>query len=166
MEPATWDNCQADLTFDGAWVDLLVPGADSRTQWETFWTTLRVGPFDLQADRAGEPIPLPQSASWIFAAREQNPIVVAVRVGTVTASCHFFGGNLELDIDPREVNDPASFESVLTLMRFVASAIGLPIVAVAEGGTPPQAFLSVAPDGQATRLPTGPIPDPRPIRPH
>ncbi len=165
MEPATWANCRADFAFDGAWVDLIVPGADTLTHWETGWAALRGGPFALQAFRDSEPIPLPGSAAEIFDARERDSIMVSVRVGTLTANCHFVGGDLELDIDPREVADPTSFEAVLTLMRFMAATIGLPMIAVAEGGTPAFAFLSVSPEGQATYLPAGSIGISEPTRP-
>jgi hypothetical protein len=41
---------------------------------------------------------------------------------------------------------------VLAIMRFVAAAVRLPVVAVAEGGNPANAFLQVSPDGQAAFL--------------
>src|SRR5262249_33764499 len=59
----------------------------------------------------------------------------------------------KLDIDRREVVGKESFESVLALMRFVAAAVGLPVLAAPEGGTPRYAFLRVSPDGQAEFLP-------------
>jgi len=77
--------------------------------------------------------------------------------GTVTANCHFFGGDLELDIDPREVVAESAFESVLAVMRFVAAAVGMPVVAVAEGGTQAFAFLRVLPDSQVEFLRAGSV---------
>lgn len=156
MEAATWDNCRADFAFDGALLDLVVPGTGD-AEWEVFWSALRAGPFGLQAFRDGEPILLPNSAAWVFGEREVASIMVSVRSGTITANCHFFGGHLKLDIDPREVTSQAAFESVLAVMRFVASAVDLPTIIVAEGGTPAYAFLRVLPDGQAMFLPVGSI---------
>lgn len=92
----------------------------------------------------------------MFAERGVASVAVSVRSGTVTANCHFCGGDLELDIDPREVTNAAAFESVLAVMRFVAAAVRLPVVAVAEGGTPAYAFLRVSPDGQAEFVGLGP----------
>jgi hypothetical protein len=156
MEPATWANCRADFAFDGALVDLLVPGTGP-VEWEAFWAALRSGPFELRAFREGEPIPLPETAAWIFAEREQAGVMVSVRSGTITANCHFFGGDLKLDIDPREVVDEPAFESVLAVMRFVAAALQLPVLAVAEGGSPRYAFIRVSPDGQTVFLPPGSV---------
>src|SRR5688572_22968260 len=154
MQPATWKNCRKDLTFDGALVDLLVPGTDP-AEWEAFWKALRSGPFELRAFREGTPIPLPETAAWFFAATEEAGVMVSVRSGTITANCHFFGGDLTMDIDPREVTGEAAFESVLAVMRFVAAALGLPVFATAEGGTPNCAFVRVSPDGRAEFLPPG-----------
>lgn len=83
--------------------------------------------------------------------------MVSVLAGSVTANCHFFGGDLKLDIDPREVVADSAFESVLAVMRFIAVAVQLPVFAVAEGGTPAYAFLRVSPDGEAEFLPGGSV---------
>ena len=154
MEAATWDNCRADFAFDGAMIDLIAPGTGG-AEWEAFWAELRAGPFALQAFRDGEPIPLPESAAWAFAEREVASVLVSVLSGPVTANCFFFGGDLELDIDPREVTSAAAFESVLAVMRLVAAGVRLPVFAVAEGGTPAGAFLQVSPDGRAAFLRAG-----------
>ena len=156
MEAATWDLCRADFAFDGALIDLLAPGTGP-ADWEAFWSALRAGPFGLRAFRDGEPIPLPDSAAWTFAEREVASVMVSVVAGGVTANCHFFGGDLELDIDPREVTSEAAFEAVLAVMRFVAAAVRLSVFAVAEGGTPAFAFLRVSADGQAVFLPAGSV---------
>jgi hypothetical protein len=156
VEPATWDNCRADFAFDGALIDLLAPGTGD-AEWEAFWSALRDGPFGLRAFRDGEPIPLPESAAWALAEREVASVMVSVLSGTVTANCHFFGSDLELDIDPREIVGSAAFESVLAVMQFVAAVVRLPVFAVAEGSTPTYAFLRVMPDGQAAYLRAGSV---------
>ena len=97
METTTWNTCRANFTFDGALIDLLAPGTDG-AEWEAFWAALRTGPFELRAFRDGEPIPLPESAAWAFAEREVASVTVSVLAGAITANCHFFGGDLELDI--------------------------------------------------------------------
>ena len=151
MGAATWGTCRADFAFDGALIDVLAPGTGD-AEWEAFWLALRAGPFELRAIRDGEPIPLPESAAWIFAEQEVASVTVSVLSGTVTAICHFFGGDEILDIDPREVTSEVAFGSVPAVMRFAAAAIKLPVLAVAEAGTPEYAFLRVSPDGQAEFL--------------
>jgi hypothetical protein len=152
VEVATWANCRADFAFDGALVDLIAPGT-SIVEWEAFWVALRSGPFGLQAYRDGEPIPPPESVAWVVAEREVATVMVSVKVGAVTANCHFFGSDLELDLDPREIISESAFESVLSLMRFVAGTVGRPVLATPEGGNSQHAFLSVSPGGQSWFLP-------------
>jgi hypothetical protein len=152
--PATWENCIAEFAFDGALIDLLVPGTGP-SQWEVFWAALRGGPFELQAFRDGEPLQLPASAAWARAERQAASVMVSIVAGAITANCHFFGGDLELDIDPREIITESAFESVLAIMRFTAMAVQLPVFAVAEGGSPESAFLQVSPVGQGEYLPAG-----------
>ena len=156
VEAACWANCRADFAFDGALVDLLAPGTGPG-EWEAFWTALLAGPFGLQAFREGEPVPRPESAAWFFAEGEAAPVMVSVLAGPITANCHFFGGDLKLDIDPREVGSEAAFESVLAVMRLVAAAVRKPVFAGAEGGRPEYAFIRVSPDGRAVFLKAGSV---------
>jgi hypothetical protein len=151
MEAATWANCRADFSFNGAFVDLIAYTAGS-AEWDAFWAALRSGPFELRAYQDGEPIPLPETVAWFLAEQEKATVMVSVLSRTVTANCHFFS-DLELDIDPREVVSEEAFESVLALMRFVAAAVGLPVLASPEGGGPEHAFLRVLSNGQAEFLP-------------
>src|SRR5262245_14133511 len=132
MELATWANCRADFAFDGALVDLVCPGTGA-AEWEAFWTCLRKGKFGLKAFRDGKPIPLPESVAWVFSEQEVASVGVSVVAGSVTANCFFHGGDLELDIDPREVTSEPAFQSVLTIMRFIAESLCLPVLAVGEG---------------------------------
>ncbi len=152
MEEASWANCQSEFAFDGSLVDLIVIGTEP-AHWESFWTALRSGPFGLQAYRDGESIPLPATAEWAFVEREVASVTVQVMAGTVNIKCHFFGGELELDLDPREVVGERAFDSVLALMRLVAASVGLPILATSEGGGAEYGFLRVSPDGRAVFLP-------------
>ncbi len=74
--------------------------------------------------------------AWVFSEQKVASVGVAALAGSVTANCYFHGGDLALDVDPREVTGKAAFESVLNIMRFIANALGLPVFAVAEGSTP------------------------------
>jgi hypothetical protein len=145
---ACWENCRDEFTFDGGLVDLIAPGT-TPAEWETFWAALRSGPFDLRVWRDNAPIPTPETAAWCLGEQSAASVYASVRAGKVTANCHFFGGDLELDIDPREVVDEAAFESVLSLMRLVAAAIRLPVLATPESGGAARAFLRVLPAGPA-----------------
>jgi hypothetical protein len=155
MEPATWKNCRAEFAYDrsqGAFNDLVAPGTGP-AEWEAFWSALGAGPFEVQAYRDGEPIPLPESARWVFSHREEASYSLSISAGNVSAGCTFNEYDLKLHIDPRGVVGESEFESVLAIMRFVAAAVRLPVFAVTEGGSAEHAFVRVTPDGQAEFLP-------------
>jgi hypothetical protein len=158
MEEASWVNCQPEFAIDGSLVDLIAPGTGP-AQWESFWSALRSGPYDLQAYRDGEPVPLPETAASAIAERAVASVTVQVMAGTVNINCHFFGGDLELDIDRREIVSEQNFNSVLALMRFVAASVDLPILATPEGGGVEYAFLRVSSDGRAVLIPPRSKPD-------
>jgi hypothetical protein len=158
MEPATWETCRADFAFDGALIDLQVPNS-GQAEWDMFWSALRVGPFKLFGYRDGEPHQLPETLAEILVECEVAAVMVSVQSGGITANVHFgfAGGELELDIDPREVVNESAFEAVLAVMKFVAAAVRLAVYATAEGGSVLYAFLRVTPDGQAVLLPEGSV---------
>jgi hypothetical protein len=156
MEPATWKNCRAEFAYDrsqGAFIDLVAPGTGP-AEWEAFWSALRACPFEVLAYREHEPIPLPESAAWMFAEQEVASVYLCIVADGVTANIsHFSHSEIRMHIDPREVLEDSAFESVLSIMRFVAAAVRLPVVVHTEGGSAEYAFLRVTPDGQAEYLP-------------
>jgi hypothetical protein len=100
--------------------------------------------------RDGERIPFPESFAWVTVEQERASVMLSVLVDGVTANCFFFTRHeIELDIDTREVKSEAAFESVLKLMRFIACATCLTVVAVPEGGDRKSAFLRAPPSGDA-----------------
>jgi hypothetical protein len=151
VEPATWHNCRSHIYGDGASLALMVPDS-GLAGWEVLLWALKAGPFELRAFSENEPIPLPSSAAWAFTEqRDIRPVRVAVLAGAITANCRFFGGDIDLDIDPEQLTDEASFESMLAIMRIAAAALRLPVFAVsADQYTEP--FLRVSPEGAAMLL--------------
>jgi hypothetical protein len=152
MTDATWESCQQDLAHHfGGLLDLLVPGTND-ADWERFWAALRAGPFPFQTLRDGEPIPPPESAAWIFAERETVGVIVRIDVHGLQANCHFFGGELEVDLDPREITGETAFASMLHLQHFLATTLNRPAFAAFEGDGAARAFVQMTPDGQSTYL--------------
>jgi hypothetical protein len=88
--------------------------------------------------------------------------MACVLSGTLSANLHFFDSDLKFYIDCDEVVSGEAFESVLAIMRFLAAALGLSVLAVVEGNSPQDAFLRMSPDGQAVFLPSGSV---RPAEP-
>ena len=71
--------------------------------------------------------------------------LLRVKFGAATANCHFFvESEIELDLDPREIQSANSHNEVLSFLEGLAAAIGKPVVVTPENGqsTP---FLSFDP---------------------
>ena len=75
------------------------------------------GPFPVRAFRDGEPFP---TAARALAEAKEASVVASVHAGAVIANCHFHGGDVEFDVQPREVVDEAAFERTV--------AAGVPMV--------------------------------------
>lgn len=70
---------------------------------------------------------------------------MTVQVGSASVNCHFFvDSELELDIDPREVNSASQHNQLLEFAEQIASALQKPIVLTPEN-TPESPLLSFQP---------------------
>ncbi|MDC6166482.1 hypothetical protein [Paucibacter sp. XJ19-41] len=79
----------------------------------------------------GAEMPLP-SVEDIFSNREVSHLL-QVSVGRVTVNCHFFvPGEIELDIDPRDVNGPQEHAVVLEILEQLAQGASKSVVVTAE----------------------------------
>ncbi|MDI9238009.1 hypothetical protein QLQ15_03700 [Lysobacter sp. LF1] len=150
-QPATWDNSRAHFAPDGALIDLIVPGSGHARHWEALWTALRASSFELRATKDGVRIPLPETAACALAQRATVGVMATIDGGGMTANWHFFEGDIEVDLDPRDIGDERAFEFVLELMQTMANAIGLRVWATPEGGAVARAFLVAMRGGEAVQ---------------
>jgi len=157
MLAATFANCSNKLTPDGALIDLIAASTTSR-HWAALWIKLRDGPFATRTSRDGLPIPLPSSAGAAAADSASASLQVSILAGSIVANCHAFEGDIEFDVDPRQIQSSSSFDDLLMLMRFLAVTTGLSISAAPEGGGLARAFLCVAPDGSSVFTSAGGAP--------
>jgi hypothetical protein len=157
LPAATFEYCRNDVAFDGALIDVLVPGVDTR-QCELFWTSLLSLHGAITVTRDGESVAVPKT--WLEGSAEAQDAAVtaSIKMGALTVNCHFFDGELELDVDPREVNSEQAFEDLIGLMRLASSSTGLKALATPEGGRSEHAFICVLPDGSAMYIPSRAVP--------
>jgi hypothetical protein len=70
----------------------------------------------------------------IFLNRDGSHLL-RVNLGTATASCHFFvASEIELDLDPREIQSPKAHGEVLAFLEGLAGAVGKPVLLTPENG--------------------------------
>ena len=104
----------------------------SLADWEAFLALAST----YQCDHSfhGEPCPVP-AAEEIFGALGGSNHLLSISLGGVTANCHFFAeGEIELDIEPREVRGPEEHSRVMRFVEQLSSATGKPALIAPENG--------------------------------
>ncbi|MGS5088007.1 hypothetical protein ACVC7V_16100 [Hydrogenophaga sp. A37] len=62
--------------------------------------------------------------------------LLRIDLGGATANCHFFmASEIELDVDPREVQNADAHDAVLSFVEGMARAIGRPVLLTPENGS-------------------------------
>lgn len=116
--------------IDGSLRDVYVLGTDER-DWELFVELVRGLPHEYSFD--GQATSLP-SVKELFARRDVAHLL-RIPVGNAHAHCHFFViDELELDLDPREIQDAASHDLVLGFLAGLADLLAKPLLLAPENG--------------------------------
>jgi hypothetical protein len=80
-----------------------------------------------------QPRPMPDTPHEIFALRERDPVLLRVFLNHIQLNCHFFWmGDLELDLDPREIDDADDERRVTTFVDGLGQALQRPVVMTFE----------------------------------
>lgn len=83
----------------------------------------------------GEEAALPQQAITIFLLRESESPLLAINRQGLLIHCHFFWpGEIEFDIDPREVTSEDRFSELVAFMKSVSDAVGKEFIMTHETG--------------------------------
>ncbi len=117
-----WNRCSAVFKPDGALRDLIVNGT-SVEDWGRFRWFLAGGDYTLTFYRDDEEEELPEEFSSLVEEPEIG-LLLQVDLGQVVLFCHFFGADeIELDLQPEDVNSEEALESVLNFMMDLGNAL-------------------------------------------
>ncbi len=87
--------------------------------------------YGYQYSYAGQDHPLPE-VEEIFTARD-GPHLLSVKLGRVTANCHFFvPDEIELDFDPREIDSDSDHYEVLRFLEALGEGTNKKVSVTAE----------------------------------
>jgi hypothetical protein len=129
-----WEAQQRLFEWDGSWRDLYVLDTQVR-DWQRLLDHLRQREEQLTFTIDDIAHPLPPTVEAIFAVREHASPFLSIRMDQVQVNCHFFGpGQIEFDIDPREITDPAAFTLLLNFMADVGAAVEKEVRLTPENG--------------------------------
>ena len=116
---------------DGSLRDIYIQNVTIE-HWETFLSFIRDGGFGYRYARDGSAARLPPTATQILGDKS-SAHNLGIDLGGVEACCHFFAEDeIELDIDPREVNSPGSEEKVLNFMALLGAALDRDVILTEE----------------------------------
>jgi hypothetical protein len=118
-----WTTLQSLFTWDGSYRDLYIFATDIH-DWQRLIDGLRTRDMQLTFSLDGVVQPLPPSLQAVFAAREYASPFLSIVLDHIQINCHFFGaGQIEFDIDPREITDTVALSNLLTFMDAVGSIL-------------------------------------------
>ncbi len=128
LDNVTWERCRDEFNWQGGLLDIYVDPA-SLLDWELFIRTLPVWPYKTEYSQDLQAMPIPTDVSDIFfIAREEASTLLKIFAGAIQVNCHFFSEDeLEFDIDPRDVDSAADFDSLLGFMRRLGLLLKQPV---------------------------------------
>lgn len=104
--------------------------------WETLITLARAHEHEYKRDGVADALP---NAQTVFQDREHSHLL-SVIIGKVSINCHFFiPEEIELDINPREIEGQKEHTSILQFIEQLAEATQKDVVITAENS--PDAVL-------------------------
>lgn len=130
MNRPAYDEVSGLWEIEGSLRDVYVLQTDP-SDWEKL---MEFGAsFSLTYTFDGTKCALPNVDS-VFSNRDGSHLL-RVNLGSATANCHFFGmSEIELDLDPREIQNPKTHDEVLSFIEGLAGAIRKPVLITPENG--------------------------------
>lgn len=76
---------------------------------------------------------IPDRAEDAFEARADASVLLSFSIGNAVLKCHFFGvDEIELDLDPREIDDSDQFERLVAFVRLLGELTGKVVLLTPE----------------------------------
>ena len=118
----------APFGVDGSLRDIYVLDT-TVADWQRLLDVLNAGPRRLEYGNGDGPAPPPTDAAAVFGEAGRNTMhLLSVDLGGVRANCHFFWtGEIEFDLDPREVRTPDDAAAVFAFMRALGRGLRKPV---------------------------------------
>jgi hypothetical protein len=149
-----WRSVRTEFAWEGSWRDICVREVNLAAWQAAVQALIREGlrgEFTLNGVRQELPFDLRE----VFGISCERGALWCVSVVGLTLYCHFFDeGEIEFDLDPREVTGPERLDGIVGFMRTLASATGKPALMTPEN-MHEVPFLRVAPSGHAEYLSSG-----------
>lgn len=122
-----WKEAKSAFVRDGSLRDLYV--LDTTVEdWRRLFDFVRSGTYDLRFRHGDDWRPMPEDLDGFFAGQSEWTTLLAVDVDGVLVHAHFFETDqIELDVEPSEVQTPERAASLFAFMRGLGRALGKPV---------------------------------------
>ena len=119
-----WKDAKSAFVRDGSLRDLYV--LDTTVEdWHRLFDFVRGSAYDLRFRHGDDWQPLPDAPDGFFSGESEWTTLLSVDVGGVVINAHFFETDqIELDIEPSEVQAPERAASLFGFMRGLGLALG------------------------------------------
>jgi len=153
---SNWDTYSSEFSSTETLRDIYVRNADL-SDWRRFAELIgRLGyPLSFKGHWTGERFP--KDVDELFLDDSNDELTtLRMNVSGVHVHCHFFDeSEIELNLDPEEIDRPSRLASVLELMRAMASALDKDVVLTPESCPDDWFFRRRPGSGEAEFRPTG-----------
>ncbi|RZJ03403.1 MAG: hypothetical protein EON89_11840 [Brevundimonas sp.] len=128
-----WIDAAPDFAWDGSWRDIYILNT-SLDDWQRVVDSLRGNSPPPRLLFDGASVPIPSSIKSVFErGDDESRPVLHLKAGNISLKCHFFDiGEIEFDLDPREVLSEKGFGYLTTFMSQIANAAGKPAILTHE----------------------------------
>ncbi|HTO68974.1 MAG TPA: hypothetical protein VMR31_03865 [Myxococcota bacterium] len=149
MPQATRDHCRAYFEPDGSLRDIYVFSTTIQ-DWQAVLDEVRRAGFRLKFEVDGVPAPVPIDVASTFDRSATR--MLSIDVDGIVVNAHFFTQDeIELDIEPREVDSAKRFKSLRRFLALVGRSTKKPVV-LTEESLPEEPLLRYEPDSDALVL--------------
>ena len=127
-----WTRCSHEFMPDGSLRDIYVRGTTIQ-EWEQFYQFLIKKGFMLTYSRSDRSVALlPHQAIDIF--KDKNCVhTLTINLHGLLLNCHFFTEHeLELDLDPKDINSRARLELILGFMQEIGRLLQKEVIMTPE----------------------------------
>src|SRR5262245_63015363 len=120
------------FAYDGSLRDIYILSI-SRKEWSKLLNLVKSDEFRTSFWINGETRPIPSDVNGLFYRQMDTALLLEIDVGGVKLNCHFFVENeIELDLDPRQVNSDEKVEAVLAFMSRLGRELEKEVLMTAE----------------------------------
>ena len=135
MNQATeqWETFAGEFYRDGSFRDIYVFETTAE-DWSRLGSFLVAEKYKIRFSGAWSNASFPDDVGQLFPSGPESALtVLTIDVSGVLVNCHFFSQEeIELDLDPAEVDGPSKLDAIFCLMRGLANALGKEVLLTPE----------------------------------